>query len=203
MQKQLNYPVKYAVLELKEKGGYLVGYKDITNGFIASKCYVVGTDIKYYSDGAFKISHRVVFPYDDISVFKSALQNGRINLGELHLPHYDACNKPNPIWIVDHIHDTYEEAKSAAEEKNEEYKENLIMEVPMQRDAQLRECITSVSNWKKQYEVLTKEFEKKLEICNLFEEKVLTQTQDMEVSISKEAEVKHVKVLTPVDKKEK
>lgn len=203
MEKQLNYPIKYAVLELKEKGGYLVGYKDITNGFIASKCYVVGTNIKYYSEGFSKITHRVVFPYDNLAIFKASLHKGKTNIGEENFPHYDASNNPNPVWIVEQLFDTYEEAKSAAEEKNEEYKENLIMEVPMQRDTQLREGITSVSNWKKQYEVLTREFEKKLEICNLFEEEMLSLTQDMEVSISKETEEKHVKVLMPVSKKEK
>ena len=52
MSRELNYPIKYAVLELKEKGGYLVGYKGITQGFIVSKCYVIRSNRAYNSDGS-------------------------------------------------------------------------------------------------------------------------------------------------------
>ena len=59
MQKKkcINYPIKYAVLELKSRGGWLVGFRDITQGFIASKCYVVETNIVYHQDGGNSITH--------------------------------------------------------------------------------------------------------------------------------------------------
>ena len=71
MNKELNYPVKYAVLELKEVGGYSQGWEDITKGFIASKCFVVESKVKYLSDGSSKVSHKVVFPHKDYKTFKN------------------------------------------------------------------------------------------------------------------------------------
>ncbi len=34
MDKDNNFPIKYAILKLKEKGGYITNYKDITRGYI-------------------------------------------------------------------------------------------------------------------------------------------------------------------------
>ena len=33
MSEEINYPIKYAVLELKERGGWAVNYENITQGF--------------------------------------------------------------------------------------------------------------------------------------------------------------------------
>ena len=40
MSRENNFPIKYAVLELKEEGGYITNYKDIVRGYIVSKCWV-------------------------------------------------------------------------------------------------------------------------------------------------------------------
>ena len=177
MNKEINFPIKYAVLELKENGGYLTGYKDITRGFIASKCYVVESAIVYNSDGSSKIVHKVVFPFNNIEKFKLSLRNGRQNIGNAEVPKYDACNHIYPISIVDELFDSYDFAKFAAEERNEDYRCNILSKTPssiINSDTKL--------NWQEQYEYLRKEFEEELEICNLFEKLILLETKDMDIN---------------------
>lgn len=197
MNKAINYPIKYAVLELKEKGGWSVKYEDITQGFIVSKCYVIESNIVYNPDGSNNIIHKVVFPFQDIETFKNSLINGKQNIGKAEIPRYDACNRISPINVVTDLFDSYETAKEAAQEKNEEYECSIILQVPNPIDTRL-----SNSNWKEQYEILKQEFRARLEKCNLFEQLVLKATEDM--TISKEASMdkqkSFVKVLKPVKK---
>ena len=197
MNKEINYPIKYAVLELKEDGGYTFGYKEITQGFIVSKCYVIESSIIYDSDGNNKIIHKVVFPYKDIESFKTSLEKGKQNIGNEEIPRHDACGRVYPISIVTDLYDTYEIAKEAAKEKNEEHKCNLMLKTPAP-------IYTKSSNvdWIEQYEYLKQEFEKNLELCNLFEKLVLTATKDMNVSeeLSDNEQKSFVKRLKPIKK---
>ena len=197
MNKEINYPIKYAVLELKEKGGYLVGYEDITLGFIVSKCYVTESSIIYISDGSNKGIHKVVFPFQDIESFKMSLRNGRQNIGNAEIPQYDACGRIYPINIVTDLFDSYELAKESAEEKNEEHRCNLISKVPTPIPAKL-----SNTNWQKQHEELKQEFENGLEICYLFEQLVLAATRDMDISeeVTTNDQKSFVKTLKPINK---
>ena len=171
MSKKINYPIKYAVLELKKSGGWSVGYEDITQGFIVSKCYVVESNIIYHSDGGSRVTRKVVFPFEDISCLEVSLMNGKQNIGEENIPSYDACNRPYPVNMVADLFDSYEEAKIIAEEKNEMCRNNLILEVIMEEP-----------KWKEKFEILKQEFEKRLELCNLFERLVLEATEDMKIS---------------------
>ena len=171
MIKERKYPIKYAVLELKERGGWSCNYAYITQGFIVSKCYVVESNIVYHSDGSNSITHKVVFPFEDISCFKNSLRYGRSNIGDKQVPSYDACDRPYPINIVDELFDSYEESKKVAEDKNEEYRCNLVMEVSVLQP-----------DWKEQFEELKKDFDKRLDVCYLFEELVSKKTTDMEIS---------------------
>lgn len=191
MSKEINYPIKYAVLELKKNGGWSVGYEDITQGFIVSKCYVVESNIIYHSDGKKKVTHKVVFPFEDISCLEVSLMNGSQNIGEENIPSYDACNRPYPINIVTDLFDSYEKAKIIADEKNEECRHSLILKVAMGN-----------SNWKEKFEVLKQEFEQKLELCNLFERLVLEATEDMNISeqLSIDEQESSVKILKPMRK---
>ena len=197
MNKEINYPIKYAVLELKEKGGYLVGYEDIMQGFIISKCYVIESDIVYNSDGSNKIIHKVVFPFNNIEKFKNSLRNGRQNIGEAEVPKYDACGRIYPINIVTNLFDSYESAKVAAIEKNEEYIRNLLSKIPAPLPATL-----SIVNWQKYYEESKQKFENGLEICNLFEQLILTATEDMDISeeVITDKQKSFVKTLRPIKK---
>ena len=70
MGKFLNYPIKYAVQELKINKGYDSNYEDVTFGFVVSKCYVISQNIKYNADGTSAQTYDVLFPYGDIHTFK-------------------------------------------------------------------------------------------------------------------------------------
>ena len=147
MRNELEYPIKYAVLELKEQGGFLAGYEDITQGFIVSKCYVVGSEIKYYSNGKYDITYKVVFPFKNISSFKLSLNRGTSYDCYETIPLYDASGDPYPIDIVTSLFDNYEEAKEISLLKNEKMEENLILKISLLDE-----------NWKEKYEKLKQDY---------------------------------------------
>lgn len=160
------YPIKYAVLELKEEKGWIgsADYQNITRGFIVSKCYVKETSIKYLADGSNKISHEVVFPFRDLRTFKLALRNNsqdiglRVNENDLHNIHPSLTNKVTCLF------DSYEKAKEIAE------KQNVILEdLTFNAARELNEP------------TIIKEFREDLTVCELFERLVLASTEDMEV----------------------
>ena len=187
MENKMDYPIKYAVLEIKEKGGWLVGYKEITQGFIVSKCYVVESKITYKSDGSSRISHKVVFPYDDIQTFKNSFQDGMTYLGKENYPRYDACDNPYPVRIVDELFDTYYDAKIVAENKNEEYRSGIGVELS-----------TLDPNWIDKYHLLLQKFESGLDFCYLYEKMILDATATMRVLNVDESPV--IRVLKPLEK---
>lgn len=192
MSEEINYPIKYAVLELKERGGWAVNYENITQGFIVSKCYVIESNLEYHSNGSNKITHKVVFPFEDISCLRISLLHGQQNIGKENIPNYDARNKPYPIRIVSELFEFFEAAKTVAEEKNAELNQKLILQVSMTN-----------TNWKKQYATLNQEFNRKLELCYLFEQLVLKATENMKISESYSTGEKEpfIRVLSPSKKK--
>ncbi len=179
MNKEIKYPIKYAILELKERGGYLVGYEDITQGFIVSKCYVLESSIIYNSDGSNKEIYKVVFPFSNIEEFKNSLRNGKPNIGNAKIPRYDVSGEIYSTNIVTELFDSYELAKINATEKNEEYRCNLMLKKPVI----VMHTKLSNANWEKQHEKLKQEFENGLKICNIFEQLVLKATEDMDISV--------------------
>jgi len=188
MSKEINYPIKYAVLELKKRGGWSVGYEDITQGFIVSKCYVVESNITYHFDGTSSLTHKVVFPFEDISCLEVSLVNGSLNIGEKNIPSYNASNRHPQTQVVTSLFDSYEKAKIIAERKNEECRHGLILKVAIGNP-----------NWKEKFEVLKQEFEQRLELCNLFERLILEATEDMNISeLSTDEQEPSVKILKPM-----
>lgn len=182
MNKEMNYPIQYAVMEIKKNGGFAVGYKAITQGFIVSKCYVVESNITYHFDGTSSLTHKVVFPFEDISCLEVSLVNGSLNIGEKNIPSYNASNRHPQTQVVPSLFDSYEKAKIVAEEKNEECRHNLILEV-----------VIEDSNWKEKFEILKQQFEQRLKLCNLFERLVLEVTEDMIINDGQEPAVKILK----------
>lgn len=174
MNNENKYPVQYAVLELKEKGGYLVGYKDIIRGNIVSKCYVVESSIKYSSDGNKQIFHKVVFPFKSLETLKLSLRNNSEYIGEKAAPGYDANNEPYPVDIVSDVFDTYEEANVKAQERNEKMKQLSVS------DDETKRVLT-------EYE---KDFMGQLSICKLFERLALAKTEDMNITHELEEDIK-------------
>ncbi len=178
-----NYPIKYAVLEVQEKGGWAVGYEDVTKGFIASKCFVVETKVVYGKDGKSKVINKVVFPYEDYSFFEHSLSRGIKNLGIMNSINYDANNNPYPSHIVNELYETFDEAKEKANKCNEDYKVNLINRVSF-----------SEPSWQYQYELLKNDFDKTSSLCNLFEQLIESKTRLLEIS---KEEKGFIKILKP------
>ena len=174
MNKEINYPIKYAVLELKEVGGYSQGWEDITKGFIVSKCYVVESKIKYLADGSSEIYHKVVFPHKDLSEFKVALKlRNNTSVGDRITPQYNALSKPYPIDIVTDLFDTYEDAKIVSDDKNKELYHRIT-------------CYLDVDYLVKNLDRINTEFATEMELCGLFEKAILEETEDMNISKSED-----------------
>ena len=185
MSGQVYYPIKFAVLELKEKGGWTEGYKDINKGFIASKCYVMESDIIYDADGSCRLVHKVVFPFDNYSLFKQSLSGQIRDIGVGTIPSYDMYNNPYPITIVEDLYDTYEDAKAAAISKNEEFKENLGTQVS-----------TNDIGWEFKLQLLQNNFDSEIRINDLFEEQIAERTRSM--SVTSEPKDVQIKALRPL-----
>lgn len=173
MNKELNYPIKYAVLELKEIGGASQGWEEITKGFIASKCFVVESKVKYLADGSSKVSHKVVFPHKDYGAFKLAYSRyNNVYIENRVTPRYDAISEPYPVDIVTDLFDTYEEAKEDAEVKNKELYHRLT-------------CL-SYKYYKDNIDRINQEFATEMDLGSLFEKASLEETEDMAISYDRE-----------------
>lgn len=170
MDEVVNYPVKYAVLELKQRGDQSVRFKEITKGFIASKCFIIESNIVYDHKGKGKIIHKVVFPYKDIEMFNNSIKNGRPNIGKPEIPYSRALNNTFKLNIVEELYDSYESAKTKARDLNEKHSKKLMRSV---------EDFFGDLDFKDQRENILKEFEDGLEMCYLFEQTIAYATMDM------------------------
>ncbi len=157
-----DYPIRYAVLELRKKEGWAVDYEYVTQGYIASKCYVVGSKL-FYGRKESRVESNVVFPYEDIELFKKTS-----SLGEEQVPTYTSDGELANMRIVSKVYETFEEAKEAAEKENENYKDSLLYKVDISREG-----------WKIELDKLQEDFERNLNICYLFEEASLDHTKDL------------------------
>ena len=78
-QEIYDLPVKYAVLELKELGGWLENYNNVSRGFIVSKCYLKKSSIEYFGYGMKEEKYDVIFPFTDFLEFKTSLKKYNYN----------------------------------------------------------------------------------------------------------------------------
>lgn len=165
----LNYPIKYAVLELKRKGGWSENYEDITVGFIASKCYVISQTLRHFADGTSKISNNVVFPYKDICKFET-LTLGEIEYSEKEsIPEFGWENCTNFDEVTE-LFDDYESACLNANQKNDELCSKEALHINF-----------SDPNWKFLHRQKLEKVRETLRICKLFEQFVLESTTEMRV----------------------
>ena len=172
MSKDNNFPIKYAILELKEKGGYITNYEDIVRGYIVSKCWLVESSIKYFSNGNSKFSHKVIFPYKDLDILKTSLRNDVEYIGERVTINYDFNYNPYPVDVVSELFDSYEDAKIIAEEKNRIMKNNIASKIYFSvLDPRFKQTLCDYEN----------EFAIQLSICQLFEKLSLLETEDMTI----------------------
>ena len=169
----MGYPIKYAILELKENGGAKYNYEDIIKGYIVSKCYVLERRFSYSNKS---ISYVVSFPYDDFDNFvKWYKKNSKNYYFDIYKHYWEYRRNPSEELIRDdYIHhivsnlfNTYEEAMNVSNYKNGCLRGKLLK--------------NTGSN---AYEYLKKEFEDTMDICSEYEKYIFANTTDMNVSIN-------------------
>ena len=161
MKEDMKFPIKYAVLELVEDGGYLNNYEKVIKGYIATRCYVVEDVIKYKADGTNYELFRVFFPNKNLEAFEDHLKSGK----EYEINHeniqFDLYGNMKNLDVVYALYDRYEDAKKMADYRNEKYMfETIYTNVILDE------------NYEKNAEKIKKEMSYEFDICDQFEEKL-------------------------------
>lgn len=170
MEKKFKYPVKYAVLELKVKGGWSDNYQDVTMGYIASKCYVIEQNIRFYQDGSSNLSYQVVFPYNDFNSYKTRMADENPLDGKAIAPTFELSGSCTNADTVLDVYDTLEEASMDAESKNE------------RRIARAGAYISLADpNWREKYNAEARVVEQELAICKSYEQAICEKTANVTV----------------------
>ena len=162
----MEYPIKYSVLGVTKRGGWLDGYDDILLGHIISKCYVVESRIKYYKDDDNRIVHDVLFPYKDIEVYE---RTG--NLPKRERPLLRASGQIAGLSIVNGVFDTYDEAKVLKFKLNEELLEKIVEDLWLDRSIK-----------KEKIEEKKKKFWNDTDLCDRFETEIENALEDMVIT---------------------
>ena len=110
MKNELNYPIKYAVLGIKEQEDEIVAY-------IAEKVYVKNEKVEYFKDGTSKKKYQVVFPFKNRKDYKTGGVTPEFT-------HYNQCYNSD---IIDDLYDSYEEAKSISSTLNKKLREDSLV----------------------------------------------------------------------------
>ena len=110
MKNELNYPIKYAVLGIKEQEDEIVAY-------IAEKVYVISEKVEYFKDGTSKKKYQVVFPFKNRKDYKTGGVTPEFT-------HYNQCYNSD---IIDVLYDSYEEAKSISSTLNKKLREDSLV----------------------------------------------------------------------------
>ena len=151
-----NYPIKYCLYPMIEKVGKNkdIGGYDVSC-YIVSKCYLIGEEKKYTSDGNTKMYYDVVFPFRENENKEWFRDVPRIN------PIVHSCYNS---FQVDQVFDTYEEALPLKNTKNDEIKKRQYY------------CrFLSV----KEVKELEKKFDDKMNYYNLLEQIMGYETADL------------------------
>ena len=110
-----NYPIKYAVMPIKEQIGWVHGLNELEREYgivcyIVSKCYVVSRKEKYNMYGNTIFEYQVVFTYEKDDSYRCL---SRVE------PRYDFYGRCSNSTNVDKVFDSFEEAILDAKKKNE------------------------------------------------------------------------------------
>ncbi len=160
---EINYPVKYAILGIKEQVGWTHGLHELeieyrVCGYIVSKVYLVGERIKYNSNGTSEKSYQVVFPYPEIMKMRRELPSYDVN--------YQCWNYTNVLQVFE----DFEQAKEITNEKNKELRKNCWLTVSFS---------FSNPNWENEINEKQKKFDNRLQVYKEFEQMILDETADM------------------------
>lgn len=137
----LNYPIKYAVLEIKDQDGKISGY-------IVEKVYVIGENTKYFKDGTSKKIYQIVYPFKN----KADYELGGIT------PKFTEISECNNCDYTEQLFNSYEEAKDISRHLNKKLRENYLTSID-----------TKLSNWPEKVIARQRRFDEKLAIYEDFE----------------------------------
>ncbi len=154
MKEQINYPVKYSVQEVSYTNS---NGKNIIMGYIISKCFIINSN-------KLNEKYRVIFPFNDINRYKTGLS-------KMIIPTYDTDSKFFKFYkiaIVDNIYDTY---KDALQEKNEK-NESLLIDLNSLKNSYIFS----------DYYRLKYEYIDNITACNIYEELINIDTEELEIS---------------------
>ena len=162
---ELNYPIKYAILGIEEQVGWQPRLHEMERkydvcGYVVSKVYVVGENIKYNRDGTYSKDYQVVFPFSCTTDREK--QTPKYNI------YYQCYNSVS----VSQIFDSIEDAKSTANDKNRELRSRCCLPKFYNRELSLVERVLKGQA----------EFDERIKKCLEFETFILSETIDMEIT---------------------
>jgi hypothetical protein len=167
----MKYPIKYAVMEVREKGGTMIDYAPVVVGYIVSKCYICEEIIKHLGDGTEKIEYKVVFPYNNYNLFKDCESCNIEYDVKPNKPRYDENGDLIKYKFVSDLYDTFDDAKEAANNANT----NLLLSM-----------FDAIKKYGKTFEsrylLFEKEFYKDLGKCLKYEKTITNLTEEMKIS---------------------
>ena len=113
---ECNYPVKYAVLPLYNVDGRDgFGWKTYdVMAYVVTKVYLLGETKIYNDDGSLSFVYKVFFPYMS---YEEIIRNKRHNIECNDIRKWDYNQYINS---VSDVYETYEEARKAADLRNQE-----------------------------------------------------------------------------------
>lgn len=162
---ECRYPIKYAAMPIVSQVGWIPGLNELereyeVTAYIVSKCYLIKESTIYGSDGGKHVSYNVVFPFqrENAATFKRNYPDYNHFNGECH----------NQI-SVEKVFDSYEDAASLVQEKNQELFDKNVSFLPFD------------DNFIKKLNENKKDFANKMKNWKQLEEKIATETQDMKV----------------------
>lgn len=167
MEKEINYPIKYAIMPIEEQTGWAMGLHGLVRDYsivanIVMKCYVVGKSIKFEKDGSHQTQYEVVFLYGTEGYTKNF---------EPTVPSYGFHNQCTNSTDVEQVFDTFEEAKAVATDKNDQIFKNASLRL-------------SIKHYEEQFKVLREDYQRILDKYETIESSIEAQTSDVTISPS-------------------
>ena len=177
-KKELKYPIKYAVMPIVERVGWTIGLNELERDYgvvanIASKCYVVGVQKKYLSDGTIKTEYEVVFPYaNQDKIYNDGLK--RVT------PMFSLYSKCINSVVANALYNSFEEALETATKANEEILRKQIGILPFDKD------------FKENCNAIKEEHQKNIGRYKKIEEQIEKETTDMLITRNPESELSDI-----------
>ena len=182
-EKVLNYPVKYAIMEVFEQSGWNYGLNELERNYevvanIVLKCYVIGERRKYHKDGSSSVKYEIVFLYN-----RSSLDN--YLLFKINYPEYNIfTNECINATFVDTLYNTFEEAKEVASKANEEVLNKKLL------------YLTFGPNFKEKLAKLEDEYKDILAKYQRIEDDIEAKTKDVKITSLESDEIVSKRILS-------